>query len=80
MSMLGKQRIGAALHDSNGGPASRLLDPVLGAADAADLRFSSTMRGNNFTRLPFTRLQGRDCPKNIPQWGFPRSDPLAPPP
>jgi inner membrane protein len=52
-------------------------DPSIAGGDMADLRFASTMRGN-FSALGLAGTKGKDCPKNVPEWGFPRADLLQP--
>jgi len=52
--------------------------PLEAAGVAADLRFSSTPKGN-FSTIDLAAFRQRACPLHVPQWGFPRADLLAAP-
>ncbi len=47
--------------------------PLVLDGRASDMRFSSTPRGN-FTTMEFGDFENRECPRYIPQWGYPRLD------
>jgi inner membrane protein len=47
--------------------------PVIAQSEAADMRFSSSLRGN-FTALRFDDFIAQACPEHVPAWDFPRRD------
>lgn len=51
--------------------------PSVSETDASDIRFSASPRGN-FTTLNFSEFSGKECPRFVPEWDFPRSDLLSP--
>ncbi|HJV74391.1 MAG TPA: metal-dependent hydrolase [Noviherbaspirillum sp.] len=51
--------------------------PSVNDTEASDIRFSSSPRGN-FTTLNFAKFSGKECPRFVPEWDFPRSDLLSP--
>lgn len=50
--------------------------PSVNESTASDIRFSATPNGN-FTTLDLAKFDGKDCPRLVPQWDFPRADLLA---
>lgn len=51
--------------------------PSVSDTEASDIRFSTSPRGN-FTTLNFAKFSGKECPRFVPEWNFPRSDLLKP--
>ncbi|HZW13404.1 MAG TPA: metal-dependent hydrolase [Noviherbaspirillum sp.] len=51
--------------------------PSVTENEASDIRFRSTLR-KNFTTITFAEFSDRECPQQVPQWDFPRSDLLTP--
>lgn len=49
--------------------------PHLAQGVASDWRFASSQRGN-FTTMDLGQFEGGECPRNVPQWAFPRGDVL----
>jgi len=50
--------------------------PFIDNAVASDLRFVTGLRGN-FTTMNIKAVEGHDCSRYIPTWGFPREDLLV---
>jgi inner membrane protein len=51
--------------------------PFVSESVALDIRFGTSPRGG-FTAMELERFNNRECPRHVPQWGFPREDLLAP--
>jgi inner membrane protein len=51
--------------------------PSVSQTEATDIRFGQSGRPN-FSTFRFADFEGRECPRLVPEWDFPRSDLLTP--